>query len=118
MIKTDFHNDKIPKEKTPYKCLSLIKLESILRTKESYYYSQTFLEECGYDEKIIKRNRHIDCDFQKMNLIVRLIVSLIVILMIIMNLIIINLKSLLGNLIIMNLKSLINLLMINLKTLF
>ena len=34
IITTDFLKNKIPKEKTPYKCLSLIKLESILRIKK------------------------------------------------------------------------------------
>ena len=65
IITTDFLKNKIPKEKTPYKCLSLIKLESILRIKKNYCYSQIFLEECKYGVKNIKRNSRIDCDFEK-----------------------------------------------------
>ena len=58
-------NNKVPKVKTPDKCLSLIKLESILRTKGNSYFLQVFLEECNYDVKEIKRNRQIDYDFEK-----------------------------------------------------
>ena len=63
IIITRFYNNKVPKvpkAKTSYKCLSLIKLESILRVKETLYYSQTLLEECKYDVKNIKENRGID----------------------------------------------------------
>ena len=64
-IETNFHNDKIPKEKIPYKCLSLIMLESVFRTKEDYYYPQTFLEECNHKIKDIKRIKRIDYYFDK-----------------------------------------------------
>ena len=42
IIRTHFYNNKapkVPKVKTLYKCLSLIKLESILRVKETLDYS-------------------------------------------------------------------------------
>ena len=42
---TNFHNKKMPKEKAPCKCLSIIMLDSVIKTNEKYY-PQTFLEEC------------------------------------------------------------------------
>ena len=44
---TNFHNQKMPKEKAPCKCLSIIMLDSVIRAKKKYY-SQIFLEECKY----------------------------------------------------------------------
>ena len=32
---TNYHNKKIPKEKAPCKCLSLIMLDSVIKTKRS-----------------------------------------------------------------------------------
>ena len=63
MINTNFNNNKIPKENTPYKCLSLIMLECVIRTERDYCYPQTLLEECKYEVKI--RNKCIDFDFDK-----------------------------------------------------
>ena len=62
-INTIFHDNKEPKQNVPYKCLSLIMLESVVRTEEKKYYSQIFLEECKYEEKNIKGNKRIDYDF-------------------------------------------------------
>ena len=45
MIKMDLK--KIPEEKVPHKCLSIIILDSVLYAYEKYY-PQTFLEECKY----------------------------------------------------------------------
>ena len=42
---TNFHNKKIPKEKTPCKCLSIIMLDSVIKANKKYY-PQTLLEEC------------------------------------------------------------------------
>ena len=39
---------KMPKEKGPCKCLSIIMLESIIKAKKKYY-PQTLLEECKYE---------------------------------------------------------------------
>ena len=54
-IKTykNFYNKKIPEERVPHKCLSIIILESVLYTYEKYY-PQTFLEECKYAKEKIK----------------------------------------------------------------
>ena len=37
IIITNFHNKKIPKEKVPYKCLSIIMLDSVIESDEKYY---------------------------------------------------------------------------------
>ena len=34
---TNFHNKKIPKEKTSCKCLSIIMLDSVIKTNKKYY---------------------------------------------------------------------------------
>ena len=64
-IDTNFYNKKIPKEKIPYKFLSLIMLESVFRTKEDCYYPQTFLEECNCKIKDIQKIKRIDYYFDK-----------------------------------------------------
>ena len=46
-MNTNFHNKKMPKEKAPCKCLSIIMLDSVIKTNEKYY-PQTLLEECKY----------------------------------------------------------------------
>ena len=53
---TNFHNKKIPKEKAPCKCLSIIMLDSVIKANKKYY-PQTFLEECKYAQENIN---HID----------------------------------------------------------
>ena len=58
-IITNFHNTKMPKEKVPCKCLSIIVLDSIIESDEKYY-PQTFLEECKYVQEKIKFENHID----------------------------------------------------------
>ena len=45
IIVTNFHNKKIPKEKVPCKCLSIIMLDSVIESDKKYY-PQTFLEKC------------------------------------------------------------------------
>ena len=44
---TNFHNKKMPKEKAPCKCLSIIMLDSVIKANKKYY-PQKFLEECKY----------------------------------------------------------------------
>ena len=46
---TNFHNKKMPKEKAPGKCLSIIMLDSVIKAKKKYY-PQTLLEECKYEQ--------------------------------------------------------------------
>ena len=56
-ITTNFHNKKeskkIPEEKIPHKCLSIIILDSVLYAYEKYQ-PQIFLEECKYVQEKIK----------------------------------------------------------------
>ena len=62
-IITNFYNKngskKIPEEKVPHKCLSIIILDSVIYTYDKYH-PQTFLEECKYVKKEIKTNNYID----------------------------------------------------------
>ena len=46
-IITNFHNKKMPKEKAPCKCLSIIMIDSVIRANKKYY-PQALLEECKY----------------------------------------------------------------------
>ena len=55
---TNFHNKKMPKEKSPCKCLSIIMLDSVIKGNKKYY-SETFLEECKYMHEKIKELRTI-----------------------------------------------------------
>ena len=61
---TNFHNKKMPKEKAPCKCLSIIMLDSVIKAKKKYY-PQTLLEECKYKQKTIKMENFIDDDLEK-----------------------------------------------------
>ena len=63
-IITNFHNKKMPKEKAPCKCLSIIMLDSVIKANKKYY-PQTFLEECKYVQEKIKIENHIDDDLEK-----------------------------------------------------
>ena len=63
-ITTNFYNKKgskkIPEEKIPCKCLSIIIIDSVLYAYEKYH-PQTFLEECKYaEEKIKTRNYNVE----------------------------------------------------------
>ena len=44
-MNTNFYDIRMPKEKAPCKFLSIIMLDSVIKTNEKYY-PQTFLEEC------------------------------------------------------------------------
>ena len=44
---TNFHNRKMPKEKAPCMCLSIMMIDSVVKANKNYY-PQTFLEECKY----------------------------------------------------------------------
>ena len=52
---------KIPEEKIPHKCLSIIILDSIIYAYEKYN-PQEFLEECKYVKQNIKNKNHIDME--------------------------------------------------------
>ena len=59
---TNFHNKKIPKEKAPCKCLSIIMLDSVIKVNKKY--PQAFLDECKYVQEKIKNENYIDDDLK------------------------------------------------------
>ena len=61
---TNFWSKKMPKEKVPSKCLSIIMLDSVIKAKKKYY-PQTLLEECKYEQHKIKMENLIDDDLEK-----------------------------------------------------
>ena len=60
-IITNFHNKKMPKEKAPCKCLSIIMIDSVIKANKKYY-PQTLLEECKYIQEKIKIENYIKED--------------------------------------------------------
>ena len=63
-IITNFHSRKMPKEKAPCKCLSIIMIDSVIKANKKYY-PQTLLEECKYVQEKIKTENYIDEDLEK-----------------------------------------------------
>ena len=64
-IFTNIHNKKMPKERIPCKCLSIIMINSIIKANKKYY-PQTLLEEFKYlQEKIKKTENYIDEEIEK-----------------------------------------------------
>ena len=63
-VNTNFQGKKMPKEKAPCKCLSIIMLDSVIKAKKKYY-PQTLLEECKYEQEKIKMENLIDDDLEK-----------------------------------------------------
>ena len=61
---TNFHDKKMPKEKAPCKCFSIIMLDSVIKANKKYY-PQTLLEECKYVEEKIKTENHTVDDLEK-----------------------------------------------------
>ena len=61
---TNFQGKKMPKEKAPSKCLSIIMLDSLIKAKKKYY-PQTLLEECKYEQERIKIENLPDDDLEK-----------------------------------------------------
>ena len=61
---TNFHNKKMPKEKAPFKCLSIIMLDSVVKANKKHY-PQAFLEECKFAQEKIKTENYIDEDLEK-----------------------------------------------------
>ena len=61
---TNFQDKKVPKEKVPCKCLSIIMPNSVIKANKKYY-PQTLLEECNYKQEKIKMENLIDDDLEK-----------------------------------------------------
>ena len=62
-IITNFHNKKIPKEKAPCKCLSIIMIDTAIGLNKKDY-PQTLLEECEYIQENIKIENYINKDLE------------------------------------------------------
>ena len=62
-IITNFQNKKMPKEKAPCKCLSIIMIDSIIKVNKKYY-PQRLLEECKYKQEKIKIENYINEDLE------------------------------------------------------
>ena len=60
---TNFYNKKLPKEKAPCKCLSIIMIESVIKANKKYH-PQTLLEECKYIQKNKKIENYIKEDLE------------------------------------------------------
>ena len=76
---SNFHSKKIPKEKVPCKCLSIIMSDSVIEAKKKYY-PQTLLEERKYEQERIKiENLRKKKKVNLMNLIVKQNVIMIMI---------------------------------------
>ena len=54
-INTNFHNNKIPKEGSPFICLLVILIDSAFKMGKNYY-PQVFLEECKY---VVKEKKYV-----------------------------------------------------------
>ena len=54
----------MPKEKAPFKSLSIIMLDSVIKAKKKHY-PQTLLQQCKYESKKIKMENLIDDDLAK-----------------------------------------------------
>ena len=57
-INTNFHNNKIPKEGSQFICLSVLLIDSVLRTGKNYY-PQVFLDKCKHVVKEKKIPKYI-----------------------------------------------------------
>ena len=61
---TNFHNKWMPKEKAPYKCLSIITIDSVIKTNKKYYL-WTLLGECKYIQEKIKIENYINKELEE-----------------------------------------------------
>ena len=61
---TNFHNKKMPKEKAPCKCLSIIMIDSVIKANKKYYL-QPLLEECKYIQEKMKTENYINEELEK-----------------------------------------------------
>ena len=62
-IITNFHNKKIPKEKSPCKYLSIMMIDSVIKANKKFY-PQMLLEECKYVQEKIKIENYINKDLE------------------------------------------------------
>ena len=63
-VNTNFQDKKMPKERTPCNCLSIIMVDFVVKAKKKYY-PQTLLVECKYEQKKVKIENLFDNDLEK-----------------------------------------------------
>ena len=61
-----FSKQNIAKKKSTIKCLSIIMLDSVIKSKKKYY-PQTLLEECKYEQERIKIEKLTVDDLEKID---------------------------------------------------
>ena len=61
---TNFQGKKMPKEKAPCKCLSIMMLDSVIRANKKYY-AEKLLEQCKYEKEKMKMENLIENDLGK-----------------------------------------------------
>ena len=61
---TNFQSKKMPKEKAPCKCLSIIMLDSVIKANKMYY-PQRLLEKWKFVQEKINIENHIDEDLDE-----------------------------------------------------
>ena len=62
-IITNFHDKTMPKGKASCKCLSIIRIDPVIKANKKYY-PQILLEECKYIQEKIKTENYIDEDLE------------------------------------------------------
>ena len=63
VIKTNFSDDKIPKENMHYTCIACITIDSVMRMEKKNY-PQVYLEECKYRMKKTKMTKFIEAELE------------------------------------------------------
>ena len=63
IVNTNFQGKKVPKENASYKCLSLIMVDSVIKTSKEYY-PQTLLEEYKHETKKTKMENLIKYELE------------------------------------------------------
>ena len=63
LIKTNFLDDKIPKENEQYTCIACITVDSVMRMEKKNY-PQVYLEECKYKLKKTNMSKFINTELE------------------------------------------------------
>ena len=63
VIKTNFSNDKIPKENMNYTCIACITIDSVMRMDKKNF-PQVYLEECKYRMKKTMMPKFIEAEIE------------------------------------------------------
>ena len=63
-IITNFHNKETPKEKAPYKCLSIVIIDSVIKANKKHYPHALF-EKCKYVQEKTKTENYINEELEE-----------------------------------------------------